>query len=102
MPQHEYDAVQNLTTNSSPFALDSAQEFDDRMLTDGVKSVEWIESNFTCNPEVIAGLEKAGSTKDSFFDIVKGEWPYIALAGGMHPCLSEACSCIIFFVSRCE
>ena len=87
--QYETDAVQN-STDPSPFVFSSERQFTDpnlqgaqQMDPEG-RTITWSHSTFTCGPEVVDGTNGAEATKESFLDIVKGEWPYIALAGGAH------------------
>lgn len=88
--QYEKMAVQDPDSAPDPYALSGDQTFGKEGATreEGGFKVQWVSSNFTCAPEVVVGPESspASESSDRFFDVVKHEWPYVALAGGMQPC----------------
>lgn len=73
----DFEAETNFTDPDAPVEQQDAEG----------RSIKWSLSTFTCGPDVVDGPEAAESTQESFLDIVQGEWPYIALAGGADPLL---------------
>lgn len=69
------------TVADNQFAFQSAQSFQEEFTQQDVgMTVSWNNSNFTCSPEGVQRLAETES--ETLMEVVRAQWPYIALAGG--------------------